>query len=128
MSIDWVGKAKEAAQKAAEEAKKMAEKAKNANYGEMFDKTKEMAMHAAEEAKKAADNLRKKEEPETAVIVPEQDNPQTITTPAQPTTQATAAPATASTNTQADQSKIILAKLQHVELLLTEIKNLLNKV
>lgn len=128
MSIDWVGKAKEAAQKAAEEAKKMAEKAKNANYGEMFDKTKEMAMHAAEEAKKAADNLRKKDEPETPVVIPEQDNPQTTTTPIQPTTSQAQPTAPVSTSAAVDQSKIILAKLQHVELLLTEIKNLLNKV
>jgi hypothetical protein len=148
MSNDWLNKAKEAAQKAADEAKKLAEAAKNANYGEMLDKTKNMAMHAADEAKKAAGNIMKKDQPETPEINPEQINPQnqqsatpvnkptspefvTPTTVPQavvtPVTPASASNPMHPNETVATEQAKIIAKLQHVELLLSEIKALLLK-
>lgn len=104
MSDGWLDKAKQAALSAAEEAKKMAESAtdaaKNANYGEMFDKAKAMGTQAAEEAKRAAGSVMSKHQATATPVEPE---------------------------SEAEILAKCNARLTQVEMLLQEVKSLLNK-
>lgn len=132
MSSDWINKAKEAAKQAAMDAKKLAESAKNANYGEIFDKTKNMAKQAAEEAKKAAgtimskDNKDKVQNPGDDLSQPDTD----VETPSENTSVDPSViidRATEETNAQEKpvSNPLVIAKIEQVEKLLDEIKQLL---
>lgn len=116
----WLDKAKAAAMKAAGEAQKLAstaaEKAKHADYGAMLEKTKSIANAAADEAKKAAAALSKEGNTSTSTTTP--------TAPGAPTTQASAPTPATTTSTNPDYQTCI-KKLENVEALLREIKQIL---
>jgi hypothetical protein len=132
MSSDWINKAKEAAKQAAEEAKKLAVSAKNANYGEMFDKTKNIAKQATEEAKKAAEEAKKmvgnissaKKTAEETQKMAEDIVEAPLKVSADPSVILERA-ADANTTTTTQANPLIVAKLEQVEHLLQEIKQLL---
>lgn len=120
MSSDWINKAKQAAKQAGEEAKKLAEAAKNANYGEMLDKTKNMAKQAADEAKKAAGSIMNKDKAQPQEQQTESQStvakePEVIITPKFPEV----------ATIQNDHNSLITAKIELVEQLLKDIKQLL---